>query len=908
MRRHPFKAACRSVCRPALSAVRIGLVTALAVFGVGILPAGAAVNSWTPTTTPLAGVCVNSVRNFPDASSTSAVMAAGDRGVWATSDAGASWTATGTFSPSTPWTRDAIVSADATAWAATDAGVWRKRSSESAWTKVSTTQYRYAIAETSSGVIVAGGFASCGAIKLSADGGATWTSAVTDVPCDVTSLATEGSTVVAGTSDGGVWVSTDDGANFSAADTGLPAERVYSVRIASGTWYAADGMGLYRSVNSGASWTAVPNMPYSCTAVAVEPGGAIDVGTTGAGILRTTNDGASWAELTGVPNREAVTLTTFGTALTAGFAGQAVWNTANPATHVWSAATGLCTASIGPVVVTSTGAFVVGGMVSDTYVAGVGRSADGGTTWQASADPEVASCNVSQLVRTPSGKTLLAGDNGVFLSTDGAVWTKHAETDSPASASGVDESLDGSLTVAVAPDGVHTLHAGSAKWTILTTTGLPCCYYQSVAVAADGSIVVTPDANGQSEVYVLAPGATAWSTVSLPTIRPRILVHGAGGRLFASGNRSTSDVYVSTDNGQSWTTVAGALPGPVTSLTSADNGTLFAVAASSGVYRSIDNGASWQLVGGYQPKAACVAVSADGTRLLMGRTDGALVYALQAPAVTLSVSPSSPAITSGWYRCARDVRLVRDIDGTTRWRVDSGGWNSSAETTASFAALEGSHTIGYEALSSDGLSSHGSQVVRVDSQAPSGTMFVGPGAGPVHSLTLGVASSVDDTCSGIAQMRFNGGAGFGAWVPYAMFDQVRLSSGDGTKTVSAEYRDVAGNVLAMSRQVVFVRSVPVVSRPSVAPGSLKKNKYLTAKCALNARASGKVQFHFFLKKGKRWVVTKTATVSTALTATGASATAKVKLPKAGSWYVTAVYQGSGEFAPATSMSRAFKVK
>ncbi|MCX8007220.1 MAG: cell wall-binding repeat-containing protein [Coriobacteriia bacterium] len=91
------------------------------------------------------------------------------------------------------------------------------------------------------------------------------------------------------------------------------------------------------------------------------------------------------------------------------------------------------------------------------------------------------------------------------------------------------------------------------------------------------------------------------------------------------------------------------------------------------------------------------------------------------------------------------------------------------------------------------------KLVRIDTTPPSGTMALAGGAAWTTTRTVSVDSTVTDALSGVWQMRFStdGGTTWGAWQPYAASASVTLPSGDGTKTVAAQYRDAAGNVLAL---------------------------------------------------------------------------------------------------------------
>jgi photosystem II stability/assembly factor-like uncharacterized protein len=105
----------------------------------------------------------------------------------------------------------------------------------------------------------------CGGVTAgvyrSSDSGKSWSavdSGLTDPR--VTSLATIGNSVFAGTMDGSVYLSKDNGTRWIAADSGLPSPYLYvscfgvsESNIFAGTYYD----GVFLSTNNGTSWTAV---------------------------------------------------------------------------------------------------------------------------------------------------------------------------------------------------------------------------------------------------------------------------------------------------------------------------------------------------------------------------------------------------------------------------------------------------------------------------------------------------------------------------------------------------------------------------------------------------------------------------------------------------------------------------
>lgn len=93
--------------------------------------------------------------------------------------------------------------------------------------------------------------------------------------------------------------------------------------------------------------------------------------------------------------------------------------------------------------------------------------------------------------------------------------------------------------------------------------------------------------------------------------------------------------------------------------------------------------------------------------------------------------------------------------------------------------------------------------VRIDTVAPIGTFQLAGGAS--YALTENV--SADSVFADAADMSFDAGAGFGPWFPYADTTSVVLS-GEGTHTVSAQFRDAVGNTRAMADSVFVDLAAP----------------------------------------------------------------------------------------------------
>lgn len=218
---------------------------------------------------------VNIAAILPDARTAGVVYAGTSRGLYKTSDFGATWQATGTGLP----TGDTIA----------------------------------ALATGASPTTLLAGTVQHG-VYASADGGATWTARNSGLPSgavNVNALLTEPSTgaTFLAVDQVGLFASTDGGQQWRRSGQGLPtgadplalAELPQKGLNPTGpTLYAGTSQGLFASKDGGASWSAVAAQTLSggVVALAGDPGqpGALYAATSGA-LLRSMDGGATWTSL-----------------------------------------------------------------------------------------------------------------------------------------------------------------------------------------------------------------------------------------------------------------------------------------------------------------------------------------------------------------------------------------------------------------------------------------------------------------------------------------------------------------------------------------------------------------------------------------------------------------------------------
>lgn len=207
------------------------------------------------------------------------------------------------------------------------------------------------------------------------------------------------------------------------------------------------------------------------------------------------------------------------------------------------------------------------------------------------------------------GTTLLAGTaNGLYISnTDGVMWSP------------VNSGLSGQHILSIASTS-QNVYVATASGVYVSTnqgldwlpfgTGLPA----SITNLSSDGVSVYAFSNTQSLLFrVNGPG---WSPVSAV---------GASGSMRAMAfvpNKilavMETGVYVSMDNGSSWTQTNQGLEDESLTTIMSVGGDLFVGTLASGIFKSTDGGASWQLANRGLNSLAIKAVFYDGSTLFAG--------------------------------------------------------------------------------------------------------------------------------------------------------------------------------------------------------------------------------------------------------------------------------------------------
>jgi len=112
-------------------------------------------------------------------------------------------------------------------------------------------------------------------------------------------LYVNGSTVYAGTQNGGVFKSTNNGDSWNASNSGLIVDVVNSLNGFGNNLFCGTNSGFYRSTNSGSNWSAV-NYGESMLVTSLTVNGTdVYLGNSDGRLYKSTNNGLNWIYFAG---------------------------------------------------------------------------------------------------------------------------------------------------------------------------------------------------------------------------------------------------------------------------------------------------------------------------------------------------------------------------------------------------------------------------------------------------------------------------------------------------------------------------------------------------------------------------------------------------------------------------------
>lgn len=181
--------------------------------------------------------------------------------------------------------------------------------------------------------------------------------------------------------------------------------------------------------------------------------------------------------------------------------------------------------------------------------------------------------------------------------------------------------------------------------------------------------------------------------------------------------------------------------------------------------------------------------------------------AIVAGTVNLAATASDNVGVAGVKFLLDGNTLIGVEDTTSPYGVS---WNT---TTAS----NGAHSLTAQARdAASNVTTSTPVVVTVDNQAPTGTVVINGGAAATNTTAVTLTLSASDAVTSVTQMRFsNNGSSYSTAEAFAPTKAWTLSNGAGTKTVSVQFMDAAGNWSAAFTDTITIdQTAPTISAQS----------------------------------------------------------------------------------------------
>jgi len=127
---------------------------------------------------------------------------------------------------------------------------------------------------------------------------------------------------------------------------------------------------------------------------------------------------------------------------------------------------------------------------------------------------------------------------------------------------------------------------------------------------------------------------------------------------------------------------------------------------------------------------------------------------------------------------------------------------------------------------SNNISPAYSSSIILDTVAPSGSVTINNGATTANSTAVALTLQATDV-NGVSQMCISNTSTCTAWEPFVTTKSWILPEGDGTKTVYASFKDVAGNINSTPSSSTIVLDLPLTTTASPAGGLFNTSQSVT---------------------------------------------------------------------------------
>jgi len=242
-----------------------------------------------------------------------------------------------------------------------------------------------------------------------------------------------------------------------------------------------------------------------------------------------------------------------------------------------------------------------------------------------------------------------------------------------------------------------------------------------------------------------------------------------------------------------------------------------------------NDGTSYSAAEAYGTTKAWTLASGDGTKTVYAKFKDAAGNWSAATTDTIVLDTTAPTIS------AVGASAIGSTTATITWTTNEGGTSqvdyglttAYGQLTAFNATLSTAHTVSLNGFSSAMLYHYrvrskdaaGNEAVSADATfttaapadttPPSGSITINSGAAATNTAAVTLTLSASDNAGSVSQMQFsNDGSTYSTAEAYATTKSWTLTSGDGTKTVYAKFKDTAGNWSAAATDTIVLDTTP----------------------------------------------------------------------------------------------------